>query len=169
MTLWLIPASGSGKRLKLIDRSFRPTFYAYGPKPRLRHLARALAARAQVTCALTRRMDIWEARELVVLEITVHHPTQFAALTRFASRFDPGLRLYNSDLMLAPMYCWEKNVFPLAKVEVETGAGCWELGAGREKAGTGYWALGAGEGKNPVPRTQYPARTPSPESRNSRH
>jgi DNA polymerase elongation subunit (family B) len=152
MTLWLIPASGSGKRLRLIDRSFRPAFYAHGPEPRLRHLARALAARAQVTCALTRRMDIWEARELVVLEITVHHPTQFAALTRFASRFDPGLRLYNSDLMLAPMYCWEKNVFPLAKVEVETGAGCW--------------VLGAGAGKNPVPRAQYPVpRTSNSEPR----
>ena len=142
MTLWLIPASGSGKRLRLIDRSFRPSFYVHGPEPRLRHLARTLAARAQVTCTLTRRTDIWEARELVVLEITAHYPTQFAALARFASRFDPGLRLYNSDLMLAPLYCWEKNVFPLAKVDAQVGAG--------------GWALGAGAGENPVPRTQYP-------------
>ena len=123
MTLWLIPASGSGKRSRLIDRSFRPSFYVHGPEPRLRHLARALAARAHVSCTLTRREDIWEARELVVLEITAHHPTQFEALARFASRFDPGLRLYNSDLMLPPMYCWEKGVFPLAKVDVEVG-GC---------------------------------------------
>jgi DNA polymerase elongation subunit (family B) len=119
MTLWLIPASGSGKRLRLIDRSFRPAFYAHGPEPRLRHLARALAARAPVVCTLTRREDIWEGRELLVLRIALHHPTQFASLVRFVYRFDPGLRLYNSDLMLAPMYCWEKNVFPLAKVEVE--------------------------------------------------
>jgi DNA polymerase elongation subunit (family B) len=119
MTLWLIPASGSGKRLKLLDRSFRPAFYAYGPEPRLRCLARELAARAPVHCSLTRREDIWEGRELLVLRIALEHPTQFAALVRFAYRFDPGLRLYNSDLMLAPMYCWEKNVFPLAKVEVE--------------------------------------------------
>lgn len=151
MTLWLIPASGSGKRLRLIDRSFRPSFYVHGPEPRLQRLAQSLAARAPVTCALTRRTDIWEARELVVLEITAHHPTQFAALARFASRFDPGLRLYNSDLMLAPMYCWEKNVFPLAKVEVETGAGCWGLGAGARK--------------NPVPRTQYPEPSTAPASR----
>jgi len=121
MTLWLIPADGSRKRLRLIDRSFRPSFYAYGPEPRLRRLARALVARARVTCTLTRREDIWEGRELSVLRIAVHHPTQFAALARFVCRFDPGLRLYNSDLMLPPMYCWEKNVFPLAKVEVEIG------------------------------------------------
>jgi len=121
MTLWLIPESGSGKRLRLIDRSFRPSFYVHGPEPRLRHLARMLAARAQVTCTLTRREDIWEGRELLVLRIALDHPTQFAALVRFVYRFDPGLRLYNSDLMLAPMYCWEKGVFPLAKVEVDVG------------------------------------------------
>lgn len=165
MTLWLIPASGSGKRLKLIDRSFRPSFYVYGPEPRLRHLARALAARAPVTCTLTRREDIWEGRELLVLRIALDHPTQFAALARFVSRFDPGLRLYNSDLMLPPMYCWEKNVFPLAKVEIETGAGCWVLGAGADKTGDGGWGLGAGTRKHPAPRTQYPEpSTPNPES-----
>jgi len=119
MTLWLIPESGSGKRLRLIDRSFTPSFYVHGPEPRLRHLARALTARARVNCTLTRREDIWEGRELLVLRIALHHPPQFAALARFVGRFDPGLRLYNSDLMLPPMYCWEKGVFPLAKVEVE--------------------------------------------------
>ena len=123
MTLWLIPADGSRKRLRLIDRSFRPSFYACGPEPRLRRLAWALAARARVTCTLTRREDIWEGAGLLVLQISLHYPTQFAALARFVCRFDPGLRLYNSDLMLAPMYCWEKNVFPLARVEVDVGEG----------------------------------------------
>ncbi|MGH6628420.1 MAG: hypothetical protein ACREB3_01665, partial [Burkholderiales bacterium] len=156
MTLWLIPESGSGKRLRLIDRSFRPSFYVHGPEPRLRQIARALAARAQVTCTLTRREDIWEGRELLVLRIALDHPTQFAALARFVSRFDPGLRLYNSDLMLPPMYCWEKNVFPLAKVEVETGTRDWGLGARAEKTGAGDWELGTGTRKHPAPRTQYP-------------
>ena len=60
----------------------------------------------------------------------MRHPTQFAALVRFVHRYDSSLRLYNSDLMLAPMYCWQKGVFPLAKVEVdEQGAGDWGLGA----------------------------------------
>jgi DNA polymerase-2 len=129
MTLWLIPASGSGSRLKLTDRSFRPSFYARGPEPRLKRLAQTLAARAPVACRFTRRTDIWEARELLVLEITAQHPTQFSALVRFTSRFDADLKLYNSDLMLAPLYCWEKNVFPLAKVEVEVG-GCATSHAG---------------------------------------
>jgi DNA polymerase-2 len=34
-------------------------------------------------------------------------------------RFDSKLRLYDSDLMLASMYCWERGIFPLAQVEIE--------------------------------------------------
>ncbi len=33
---------------------------------------------------------------------------------------DSRLQLYNSDLMVASLYCWEKRIFPLAYVEVET-------------------------------------------------
>jgi DNA polymerase-2 len=121
MTLWLIPSGGDRRRYRLVDRSFTPCFYVHGPEPRLRRLGQVLAARARVTCALTRREDIWEGRELLVLRISVHYPTQFAALARFVHRYDAGLRLYNSDLMLAPLYCWEKNVFPLAKIDVEAG------------------------------------------------
>ena len=79
----------------------------------------SLAARAAVKCAWAAKTNIWDGRELRVLEVAVHHPTQFAALVRFVHRYDSGLRLYNSDLMLAPMYCWQKGVFPLARVEVE--------------------------------------------------
>ena len=127
MTLWLIPQNGSPTRLRLIDRSFAPCFYVRGPEPRLRHLGRMLAARARVTCVLTEREDIWEGENILVLQVAVHHPTQFAALVRFVHHNAPGLRLYNSDLMLAPLYCWEKGVFPLAKVEVEVGEGSPEI------------------------------------------
>ncbi len=123
MTLWLIPQGGNQKRHRLIDRSFTPCFYVHGPEPRLIRLRQALEARARVTCALTEKGNIWDGRPLEVLEAAVHHPPQYQALVRFTHRYDPGLRLYNSDLMLAPLYCWEKNVFPLAKVEVDVGEG----------------------------------------------
>ncbi len=104
----------------------------HGPEAQLAPLAQALAARAAVTCALTEKTNIWDGGKLRVLEVAVRHPTQFATLARFARQYDSSLRLYNSDLMLAPLYCWEKGVFPLAKVEVdeEPGAGGWGLGAG---------------------------------------
>ena len=60
---------------------------------------------------------------LRVLQVSVHHPTLFAPLARFVRRFDSSLALYDSDLMLASMYCWEKNIFPLARVEIEACSG----------------------------------------------
>src|ERR1039458_9616656 len=93
----------------LIDRSFRPCFYVHGPESRLAPLAAALPARAPVSCTLTERQNIWDRQPLRVLQVCAHHPTLFAPLARFVRRFDSGLILYDSDLMLAPMYCWEKN------------------------------------------------------------
>jgi len=54
-------------------------------------------------------MDLWEHTLLVVLEITVARPTEYFSWTRWVHRFDGTLRLYNSDLMLAAVYCWERK------------------------------------------------------------
>ncbi|HXW14771.1 MAG TPA: DNA polymerase domain-containing protein, partial [Terriglobia bacterium] len=109
------------KRRRLIDSSFRPCFYVQGRERQLARLAEELPARAAVSCALTERQNIWDRRPLRVLQVSVHHPTLFAPLARFVRRLDGSLTLYDSDLMLASMYCWEKNVFPLARVEIEVG------------------------------------------------
>jgi DNA polymerase elongation subunit (family B) len=131
MTLWLIPKNGNRKRHRLIDRSFTPSFYAHGPEPRLAGLKRALEARARVSCALTEKENIWDGQALRVLQVAVHHPPQYGALVRFTHRYDSGLRLFNSDLMLAPLYCWEKDLFPLAQVEVDVDE---RVGAGLKPA-----------------------------------
>ncbi len=109
----------------MIDRSFKPCFYVHGSEAQLRSLAQTLATRAagRATCALTERTHIWDGQPLVILQVTVRFPTQFAALARLVRHSDSSLQLYNSDLMLAPVYCWDKNVFPLAKVDVEIGEG----------------------------------------------
>ena len=120
MTLWLIDANQ--KRHRLIDRSFTPRFHAHGPEPRLKRLAQALAANGTaggITAQFTERINIWDGRPLRVLEIAVRQPPRFSAVVQYARHADPGLRFYNSDLMLPPLYCWEKRVFPLARVEVE--------------------------------------------------
>ena len=116
MTLWLIEESQ--RRHRLID-SFTPAFFVYGAPARLRRLQDALGRRTPLRCRLTERADLWQPTPLEVLEVTVPHPTAFASWVRWVHRFDPGLRLYNSDLMLAPLYCWERRVFPFARVEVE--------------------------------------------------
>jgi DNA polymerase elongation subunit (family B) len=142
MTVWLIEP-GQQKRRRLIDRSFRPCFYVQAPEKQLARLAEALTARAAVSCVLTERQNIWDRRMLRVLQVAVHHPTLFAPMTRFVRRFDSSLALYDSDLMLASMYCWEKNIFPLARVEIEAGT------AGTDVAGV-VGVSSAGPGPNAV-------------------
>ena len=158
MIVWLIEP-GQQKRRRLIDRSFRPCFYVQGPERQLARLAEALTARAAVSCALTERQNIWDRRRLRVLQVAAHHPTLFAPLARFVRRFDSSLALYDSDLMLASMYCWKKNIFPLAQVEIETGLAGTDVAPGFSPARADLkvgatpgrvGASGAGPGPNAV-------------------
>ena len=169
MTLWLIPESGR-ERLRLIDRSFRPSFYVAGPEARLGWLAEVLAARARARAVLTERMDIWAGQAIRVLRVEARHPAEFRGLARFVRGLDASLRLYNSDLMLAPLYCWEKNLFPLAKVEADVeGVGGWGLGAGGKKdSGFRIQDSGSLNFERRTANSQLPnpeSRLPSPEIR----
>jgi DNA polymerase II len=117
MKLWLIEPNQT--RRLLID-PFAPSFYAAGERESLRRLQAALGARGRgVACRFAERTDIWERDPIEVLEISVARPSEYSSWSRWVHRFDSRLRLYNSDLMLASMYCWERRVFPLARVEIE--------------------------------------------------
>lgn len=119
MALWVIEASG--KRCRLIDRTFQASFYVQGPEVRLSRLAQAIATRFPARCVFTERLNVWDGRGLRVLEVATRHAVLFSALSRFVRRFDGSLQLYNSDLMLATVYCWEKGIFPLARISAEAG------------------------------------------------
>src|SRR5260370_132724 len=56
----------------------------------------------------------------IALDVSVRCPTDFMGWGRWVHKRDSRLQLYNSDLMVASLYCWEKHIFPLAYVEVET-------------------------------------------------
>jgi len=117
MILWLIDANQ--KRYRLID-PFSPAFYVSGSPEQVARLRCAIEARGTaVSARLAEKIDLWQNRQRKVLEISVHHPTDFVAWSRWTHRFDARLELYNSDLMVASLYCWEKRVFPLARVEAE--------------------------------------------------
>ena len=120
MKLWLITPEQT--RHLLIDR-FAPAFYVSGPEGVLRRLREAVARQPHaLACRMTERMDLWERRAREVLEIEVAHPNEFTSWTRWVGRFHPALRLYDSDLMLASLYCWQRGVFPLARVEADADA-----------------------------------------------
>ena len=116
MTLWLL--TPNQKRHRLID-AFSPAFYVNGSKPRLCQLEQTLVKRAGVTTRLTERINLWENRAIQVLEVSVQDPTNFRSTSYWVHRLDPELSLFNSDLMLASVYCWQRKVFPLARIEVE--------------------------------------------------
>ena len=80
------------------------------------------AAQHQTTELRTRfteRTDLWLNAPRTVLEVSVLCPTDFMGWGRWVHKRDSRLQLYNSDLMVASLYCWEKRIFPLAYVEVE--------------------------------------------------
>jgi DNA polymerase-2 len=117
MKLWLIEPNQT--RHRLIDR-FAPVFYVSGPDSVLGRVREEIARQPHaLACRLTERMDLWERRARPVLEIEVSHPNEYSSWARWARRFDSSLRLYNSDLMLASLYCWQRGIFPLARVEAE--------------------------------------------------
>lgn len=117
MVLWLIDRNQ--KRHLLIDPSFAPSFYVRGPEARLGQASDMLAVRGLARCARAAKRNIWDGRDIPVLEVRARCPTLFSAAARCVRRLDPNLQLFNSDLMLAPLYCWQRSVFPFAKVEVE--------------------------------------------------
>ena len=110
MTIWLQTPNQTTHRL--ID-SFEPAFCVHGDAVQLQRLKEALSRRAPgVTTRHTERQDIWQARAIEVLEITVKQSTALRSWVWWVHRFDPRLKLYNSDIMLASFYCWQRKVFP---------------------------------------------------------
>jgi DNA polymerase elongation subunit (family B) len=117
MTLWLLTRNQITH--KLTDTNFRPSFYVHVPEPSLQRTAQLLAQRFHVECRQVERVDIWQAEPILTLKVHVYDPTLFRSATHFVQRTDAEARLYNSDLMLASLYCWERSLFPLARVEAD--------------------------------------------------
>ena len=117
MTLWLIDRNQSHYRL---TDAFTPAFYVSGDHERLVHLQDAAQRQTtELRTRFTERTDLWLNAPRPVLEVSVLCPTDFMGWGRWVHKLDSRLQLYNSDLMVASLYCWEKRIFPLAFVEVE--------------------------------------------------
>src|SRR5207249_4879776 len=100
--------------------TFTPAFYVSGSDERLADLQQATQKQpTKLRARLTERIDLWLNAERKVLEVSVLCPTEFVGWGRWVHKLDSKLQLYNSDLMLASLYCWENGLFPLSFVEVE--------------------------------------------------
>ena len=121
-------ARGDGVRVWLIDEDgiahhlrdqLCPSFFVGGPVAELRQVAEWIR-RARLPAILKRaeRYEIFAHRHLVVLQVQVQIPAQYAAVVRRVTNTFPALDLYNADLSIAQFYFFERDLFPLAHCHV---------------------------------------------------
>ncbi|MBI5031210.1 MAG: hypothetical protein HZB51_11840 [Chloroflexi bacterium] len=115
LTVWLIDEEGMAHRLT--DR-LRPSFFVSGTRAELHQVCEWIT-RAGLPVRLKRaeRRDLFARHMLILLEIQVLIPSQYALLVHRIHTTFPSLTLYNADLSISQFYFFERNLFPLAYCE----------------------------------------------------
>lgn len=99
------------------------SFYIHGAARELHNVCAFIAsARLPVTMQRASRYDLFQRREIELLQVVVSAPARFPSLVQTIKRHFPNLTYYNADVAPAQIYYYEHNLFPLARVQVETDA-----------------------------------------------
>jgi DNA polymerase-2 len=117
LTVWLI---GSDGRRRRFVQDFAPSLYAAGPPARLRQLwlwlqNQPIPARP----SRTERLDVFHGMTSV-LQVQVPQPARLDELFRRMEAAFPDLTWYDADISIPLRYMAAFDVFPLARVEVQT-------------------------------------------------
>ncbi|MGH7362002.1 MAG: hypothetical protein ACREJI_10375 [Candidatus Methylomirabilales bacterium] len=122
MATWWIREDG-GDRVRLTD-AWRPALYVDGTAAELGAVRRRLAADRRVArIDLECRREFWSPAPGPVLRLEVREPQVFDPLVRELGRALGPARLFNADLPLGQRYCYERELFPLARCRVEADGG----------------------------------------------
>jgi DNA polymerase-2 len=122
VVVWLLGEDGNRYRLR---QGFAVTFYASGPFPRLRKLWRYLDnGDFPVVLERTQRRDLFSGM-LDVLAITVPNPSKVQDLFYKTRNLFPELTWYDADIPIAMRHAAAFEVFPMAKLDVETDDDGW--------------------------------------------
>ncbi len=118
--LWFI--AESGERLRLIDK-FQPKIYVYGKMDDLERLTDQLATSKSVAAwrfveKYVNPMD-YERSKVLEIDITDCRRTPFFARKVLRLGGYEKYRLYNVDVPDTQMYLYDRDIFPLAFMEVE--------------------------------------------------
>ncbi len=120
MALWMLGRDGS--RRCFFDKNFRPALYVHGPLGNLRLLARTLPRRfAGLHAEFADKLDLWSREQVRVLAVTPSSPAAFPIVVKCIRQDAPETDLYNADLLPEQVYCYDRQVFPLAYCELEAG------------------------------------------------
>jgi DNA polymerase-2 len=117
MVLWWI--TEAGERLRLEDR-FAPAFYAEGAVRDLQPLIRELEAKPSIAgLEWVKRWDLVSREQVEVLKIAVADLNQYPVLPDRLFLEHPRVLFWNCGIHLAQLYCYERQLFPLAFCTIE--------------------------------------------------
>lgn len=124
MKVWCMDACGD---MHCVFDSFSPEFYLYFPSGSLNEteqIKRFLAAkRFPVVVGRKQMTELFSGSEVEVLSIAVRDPMAFTACVRALQQTLPHYVFYNSNIPIAQMYLYDRQVFPLAKCSFHINGG----------------------------------------------
>ncbi len=121
MIVWIIDEEGTAQHC--FD-PFHPTFYLHLDRSDARRIP-ALVERFRIpaTVGTGRKLEIFSGEEWEVTAITVRDPLELNRCVAAFQKFFPHFVFYNSNIPVAQMYLYDRQVFPLAHCEFTVDAG----------------------------------------------
>ncbi len=117
MVLWWI--TEAGERLRLED-PFTPAFYAEGKMRDLQPLITELEGKPSIAgLQFVKRWDLVSEEKVEVLKIALADPNQYPSLPDRLFLEHPRVFFWNCGIHLAQLYCYERQIFPLAFCVIE--------------------------------------------------
>ena len=113
MMVWIIDDEGAAYHY--ID-PFHPEFYLHlGANDRQRLPALVRKLNLPVTIGTAKKTELFSGEERPVTAVTVQDPLEFNACVWSLQKFFPHFVFYNSNIPVAQMYLYDRQVFPLAR------------------------------------------------------
>jgi len=135
VVLWLIDRNGGKHRCRA---RFRPSFILHLNETDAKR-AESLGPRCTAPVSFTRttRTEIYSGDSLDVLQVHVHDATKFREVVWYYERYFPHFAFFNSDILVAQLYLYETQLFPLGFGEYNIDENGylidWQLDDSREK------------------------------------
>ncbi|MFQ5846680.1 MAG: DNA polymerase domain-containing protein [Candidatus Methylomirabilales bacterium] len=121
MVLWWI--TEAGERLRL-ETPFTPAFYAEGKARDLRPLIAELERKPSIAgLEFVKRWDLVSEDRVEVLKIALADPSQYPVLPERLFLEHPRVLFWNCGIHPAQLYCYERQLFPLAFCRIEHDGG----------------------------------------------
>lgn len=112
-----------GKAYSFFD-PFHPAFYMkLGRQERNQAEAVARSSRLPVTIGKENKSELFSGQEWEVTKITVRDPLRLNGCVRAFQKIFPHFVFYNSNIPVAQLYLYDRQVFPLARCVFETDDG----------------------------------------------